>query len=139
MAIIVPNAAEQLALKNIINYSSPQDLKLKLYTNNYTPIATSTESDFTEASGGGYAAVTLTGTSWSISTNGSGQAEATYAQQTFTFTGALSGSATIYGWFLVQSSSGLLIAAEKVTNSFTPASNGDIFYITPRLQLQSIN
>lgn len=139
MAIIVPNAAEQLALKNIINYSSPQDLKLKLYTNNYTPIATSTESDFTEASGGGYAAVTLTGTSWTVSTNGSGQAEATYAQQTFTFTGALSGSATIYGWFLVQSSSGLLIAAEKVTNSFTPASNGDIFYITPRLQLQSIN
>ena len=139
MAIIVPNGAEQTALKMIINYASPENLVLKLYTNNYTPIATSTESDFTVASGGGYSSVTLTGASWTVSTNGSGQAEAVYAQQTFTFTGALSGSATIYGWVLVQSSSGYLIAAEKSANTFTPASNGDTWYITPRLQLQSIN
>lgn len=139
MAILVPNAAELVQIKNLLNHTAPQDQSLKLFTNNYTPVAASVAGDFAEASGGGYAAKSLTGTSWTVATNGSGQAEATYAAQTFTFTGALSGSASIYGYFVVQSSSGTIMWAERLANTFTPANNGDALTINPKFQLQSIN
>lgn len=139
MAIIIPNAAEILWLKAVINHTAPQNLVLKLFTNNYTPVAGSTEADFTEASGGGYASKSLTGSSWTVTTNGSGEAEATYASQTFTFTGALSGSATVYGWFLVQTSSGSLMAAERFSSTYTPAVANDAIAFVPTLQLFSEN
>ena len=139
MAIKVPNASEQLMLKNILNHTAAQNQTLKLFTSNTTPGNTTTESDFTEASGGGYAAISLTGSSWSLTTNGSGEGEATYAAQTFTFTGALSGSAIVYGYYVVQATSGLLLWAERFASTFTPAQNGDAITFTPKFQLFSEN
>lgn len=140
MALYVPNAAENLICDLITNKGSGQNLVLKLFCNNYTPVAASVAGDFTEAAGGGYTAKTLTGASWaSASTNGSGQAESAYAAQTFTFTGSLTTNTTVYGYFLVQASSGTIVAAEKLASSFTPSQNGDALTITPKMQVQSIN
>lgn len=140
MSIIVADAAEIDMLEYIVGKTTTvRDVVLKLFTNNITPGSSDTEASFTEAAGGGYAAKTLTGASWSISTNGSGQAEATYAQQTWTFTGALSGGATIYGYYAVKATDGTLLWAQRADAPFTPANNGDTYKVTPKFQLASIN
>lgn len=139
MAVIVPNTAEILWIKHALNHTSPENLSLKLFSNNITLSATTVIGDFTEVTGGGYAAKTLTGSSWSVATNGSGEAEATYAAQTFTFTGTIGGSGIVYGYYYVQVTSGALIACEKFASSFTPSVNGDAITFTPTLQLFSEN
>lgn len=126
MAGVYPNAGEDLALKALVNHTAGQDLVLKLYTNNITPAETDTAATYTEATGNGYSAITLTGSSWSIS-GGSGS----YAQQTFSFTGALG---NVYGYFLVQATSGILVAAERFSGApLNIANNGDQIKITPTI------
>lgn len=126
MAGVYPNAGEDLALKALVNHTAGQNLVLKLYTNNITPAETDTAATYTEAAGNGYSAITLTGSSWSIS-GGSGS----YAQQTFSFTGALG---NVYGYFLVQATSGILVAAERFSGApLNIANNGDQIKITPTI------
>lgn len=136
MAIVLADVGADVFLKIIFNDDWPGggiDLTLKLYTNNYTPLDTSVAGDFSEASGGGYAAKTLSNGSWTV-TVGSDPSDAAYAEQTWTFTGALAGTATIYGWFIVDAD-GVLIMAEKFDYSLTPAKNGDQLRATPKFQL----
>ncbi len=131
MALLVPNAGEGLAIKAFLNHTAPQDPVLRLFTNNITPAETDTAGTYTEAAGGGYASKTLTGSSWSIvegaPTNGS------YAQQTWTFTGALTGNATVYGYYFTQLTSGIIMWAERAASSFQPQNNGDQILITPSI------
>lgn len=71
---------------------------LRLYSNNHTPVLNESPSNFTELTTSGYAAVTLSTGSWTV-TDTSGVVVATYPQQTFTLTA----SATIYGYYLTDS------------------------------------
>lgn len=139
MALIVPDAAELICLKNILNHTAPQDFYLKLFSNNLTPTSATVVGDITETTGGGYAHKSLTGTSWTVGTNASNEAEATYAAQTFTFTGTVGGTGIVYGYYYVQQSSGLLIAIERFASAFTPTNSGDAVTFTPTLQLFSEN
>ena len=136
MAIVLADVGADIILKAYFNNSwagGGKDLTMKLYTNNYIPLDTSVAGDFTEAAGGGYAAVTLSNASWTVAT-GNDPSDAVYAQQTWTFTGALSGTATVYGYFVVDAD-GVLVFAEKFDYSYTPAKNGDQLKITPKFQL----
>jgi hypothetical protein len=136
MAIVLADVGADNMLKVFFNDDWPtasKDLSLRLYTNNYIPLDTSVAGDFTEASGGGYAAKTLTNGSWTV-TVGNDPSDAVYAEQTWTFTGALSGSATIYGYFILDAD-GILCLGEKFDYSFTPAKNGDQLRLTPKFQL----
>lgn len=139
MAIVIPEPSRELILKNFLNHTAAQNLTLKLFTNNYTPLigtptGGSVAADFTEASGGGYAAKTLTGSSWTLTNDGVNDGKATYADQTWTFSGALSGSATIYGYFVVQATSGLLVWAERFSDTFTPAVANDALTVSPAIR-----
>lgn len=136
MAIVLADVGADTILKAFFNNSWPaggKNLTLKLYTNNYTPLDTSVAGDYTEASGGGYAAKTLTNGSWTV-TVGNDPSDAVYAEQTWTFTGALAGTATVYGYFVIDSD-GVLVLGEKFDYSFTPAKNGDQLRLTPKFQL----
>jgi len=93
-------------------FTTGQDLKLHLYTNNYAPTDVSTVSSFTEAAGGGYAAITLTGANFTNSIVG-GIAQAAYATQTFTFTGPLTDNAGVYGYYVTDSTNTYLLWAEQ--------------------------
>jgi hypothetical protein len=128
MTIMVPNTGEVIALSYLVNKSAPENLVYRLFTNNITPAETDTASSYTEASGAGYAAITLTGSSWSVS--GGAPSSASYAQQTWTFTGAL--GATVYGYYVTRATTGDLVLAETFT-SFTPAANGDNIKLTPTI------
>jgi hypothetical protein len=130
MAGTFANTGATVQLEAWLNNSWPasKDLTLKLFTNNFTPGTTTVVGDFTEAAGGGYSAITLSNGSWTVSSI-SVPRSATYAQQTFTFTGALTSSATVYGYYIVDDDN-VLIAAEKV-GTITPANSGDTYVCTP--------
>lgn len=131
MTLLVPNTGEVIALEYLVNKNATQrDLIYGLFATNVTPAETDTAGTYTEAAGGGYAAKTLTGASWTV--NGGAPSEASYAQQTWTFTGALTTNATIYGYFVIRATDVDLVLAETFT-SFTPANNGDQILLTPKI------
>lgn len=129
MALKVPDVGEVKALKTFLNYEAAEDQFLKLYTSDTTPAEGDTTGTYTEAVGGGYSHIALTGGSWSVATAG-GVTTASYAQQTFTFTGPLTSTASVYGYIVVQQSSGVLLFAERAAAAFTPANNGDTYKVT---------
>jgi hypothetical protein len=129
MSLLVPNQGESIALKALLNHTAPQNLVLRLYTNNKTPAETDTEADYTQASGSGYSAITLTGSSWTVTPGA--PTSAAYAQQSFTFTGALG---NVYGYYLTQASSGLLVYAERFASApINIQNNGEKINITPTI------
>jgi len=132
MALTFLNQADTIALKALLNTTAGQDLYLKLYTNAVTIDQAKTEADFTEATGGGYTHKSIAGGTWSYSEGATTVAPCTasYTTQTWTFTGALSGTATIRGYYLTQQSSGKALWAEAASSPFTPANNGDTFSVT---------
>jgi hypothetical protein len=131
MTLLVPNSGEVIALQYLTNkVATPENLVYKLFATNVTPAETDTAASYTEAAGGGYAAKTLTGANWTVT--GGAPSSATYAAQTYTFTGALTTNATIYGYFVIRASSLDLVLAEIFT-SFTPANNGDNIVLTPQI------
>lgn len=130
MPLVVPNHGEGDALRYLVNNAAPQDLVLRLFTNNVTPAETDTAATYTEASGNGYASLTLAGASWSI-TEGA-PSFASYAQQTFAFTGALG---NVYGYYLTRATSGRVAWAERFTDApYNIQNNGDSIKVTPRIE-----
>jgi hypothetical protein len=133
MAVVFTQAGEVIALQNIVNAASPQNLVLKLYSNNQTPSGLDTATNYTELSGYGYSAVTLTPGNFTFATGV--PCTATYPQISFTFTGA---AGYIYGYFVTQASSGNLVFANRFTNApIQIANNGDQIRVTLTIQLQN--
>ena len=134
MALLVPNQGEEIILSLLVNKTATytqQDLKLKLYSSNTTPGETDTEATYTEATFTGYSAVTLTGASWTITTGA--PTSASYSQQTFT-SSAGSQNQNIYGYYLVQTTSGKLVYAERFSDGpYNIANNGDAIKVTPTI------
>jgi hypothetical protein len=138
MALVLADLGADQILKAYFNNDFPasKNWKLRLFTNDYTPVDTSTLGSYTQASGGGYGAIDLSNGSWTV-TPANDPSDAVYAEQTFTFTGALSGNATIYGYYIEDNagSSGVAVYGERLATSFTPANNGDTLKITPKFQM----
>lgn len=130
MALLVPNNGEGDALQYFVNRATPENLVLRLYTNNVTPGETDVAATYTEASGFGYSAVTLTGASWGAPSEGAPSSIA-FAQQTFTFTGALG---NVYGYYLTRATSGRIAYAERFSDGpYNIVNNGDQIKITPTI------
>lgn len=129
MALNVPHTGENIALEALVNKTAPQNLVLKLYQNNIDPSDTDTAGTYTEATFGGYSAATLTGSSWGAASAGT----ITYgSQQTFTCNGSTPNS--IYGYFVVQATSGTLVYSEKASGApLSVTNNGDAVKITPTI------
>lgn len=131
MPLVVCNNGEVVALSYLVNkVTTTRDLVYRLFATNVTPAETDTAGSYTEATGGGYAAKTLTGANWTVT--GGAPTTASYAQQDYTFTGALTTNATIYGYYVTRVTDADLILAETFT-SFTPANNGDKILLTPQI------
>lgn len=135
MALILPTVGENLGLAFLLGLSAPGNQTLKLYIGD-TPILDATvASDFTEMSTMGYAAKTLTKASWVVAQS-SGVAQGSYAEQTWTFTGGT--LVSVYGYFVVDSTTGTLLWAERFTTSKDIVNNGDIIKITPKITLSKV-
>lgn len=132
----VPNAAERLILRHFLNIGLPEDLDLKLYTNDRTPADTDTEAEYTEMGATqGYALVQVDASLWAI-TPGT-PSVALYPQQVWTF--AAGGPTSLYGYFVVQRMSGKLMWAERFASPpFVVRNAGDNLKVTPRVTLNTI-
>ena len=129
MPLNFPDVGENLALEMIVNRTAPQNLSLRLFINNITPSDTDTAGTYTVATFPGYANITLTGASWNAASGGS---IAYSAQQTFTCTGTSTND--VYGYYVVQVSSGTLLYSERDTNApFAIRNNGDEVRLTPTI------
>ena len=135
MALVLTDVGADEILKAFFNNDWPtsKDLTLNLFINDVTPAQTGIS--YTEAAGGGYSAKTLSNGSWTVTT-ANDPSDATYAKQTFTFTGALTDDATIYGYYVTNDDS-VVLWAEKFSTPFTPVANGDYVEVTPAFQLSS--
>jgi len=134
MALLVPNAGEGLMLEHIVGKTAIENVTLKLFKNDYTPVEGSIAGSFTEADFTGYAAKTnLTGASWNITTGDPSYAD--FAEQTFTST-AGSQNQPVYGYFIVGNTSATILWAERFSDGpYTIVNNGDAIKITPRIEL----
>jgi hypothetical protein len=129
MALNVPDVGENIALEALVNKTVGQNLNLRLFQNNITPADTDVAATYTEATFTGYAAIALTGATWNAAAAGN---IAYSAQQTFTSTGVVANS--IYGYYLSQVTSGILVWSERDGAApFNVANNGDTVKITPTI------
>lgn len=136
MSLVVPNIADLQMLKYVVNYiatdgdtpPSGGNRLLRLYKNNLTPGKSTVFGDITETTEDGYAAIVLTGTSWTIATN-LGVNSATYAIQTFTFTEEV----TAYGYFVTDQDDNLLWVERFSDGPYILSSDGGQMAVTPKL------
>ena len=135
MTLVVPNEAEVIALKAVTGNTAAAAWTLRLFSNNLTLGSTNVFASFTEVTGGGYAAKSLTAASWTFTPGTPSSAQ--YAAQTFTFTGATSAPGTIYGYYITDANSKIVLAERLTSPPFTPAANGDSVAVTPVLTLGS--
>lgn len=134
MPLLAPNVGENKLLEFALGKATPGNQTLKLFVNNITPGATDVAGTYTEMSTLGYAAKTLTTSSWTV-TNVSGSATAAYAQQSWTFTAGT--SVTIYGYFVIDSTTGILLWAERFSAPIAVDAGGDALRLTPSFTLTS--
>ena len=124
MSLIITNAGKVQAVSYLIGKDTTvQNLKLKLFSNNVTPTASTVSSDLVEVTGGGYASVNLTGSSWIIS-----ETTASYPQQTWNFTAAVG---NVYGYYVTTADDSTVIFAERFSDGpYVVAASGDIIRVT---------
>lgn len=135
MSVVVPNVFEKEILTDKLNTA----LTLRLYSNNATPIGTSTAASFTEVTGGGgYANKPLTFAHWTI-IEGDPTVAVYDTPQEWTFTGPTNAPGTIYGYFVTRNSDGKLLWAERFPAGLIPfnAIAGSIIKVTPRFAVNS--
>lgn len=120
MTIVVTHGGSADALRYFVNKSAPEDLVLRLYTNDVEPGESDEARKYIEAKGYGYAAVQLRAGDWTILEGPPAAARA--AQKTFTFTGPLG---KVYGYYLTRAHNGRLAYAERFPAPQEVASNGD--------------
>lgn len=129
MPLVFPNNGEGDGLKFFLNFSAPENLVLRLYSNNITPSETDTAATYTELAVSGYAAINLAGASWSIVEGA--PSSASFAEQTFTFTAG----GSLYGCFFTRASSGRLAAAELDAVGIYNFGSGSTYKVTPQITL----
>lgn len=131
MALNVCDGGELIALKSFVGHTAQsENMTCLLFVSNITPADTDTAATYTaqEAAGGGYARKSIVAANWTVSAN-----PITYAAQTWTFTGALTGSATIYGYAMLRATALDLMWSENFGSGFQPLANNDA--LTVNLQL----
>lgn len=103
-------------------------LYMGLYTSPTSePAETAVINDLTEPGTGGYARITLTRGSWTVTAS-----VASYAQQTFSPSGASWGN--VYGYFVCTVASGTagkLVYVEHFSNGPYSVGDGDTVKVTP--------
>jgi len=111
MALKVPLVSEIYLLNYILTAAS---LRMKLYSNNYTPVQGSVIASFTEANFSGYAAYVVAAGNWTTPVNdGAGRAISFNLANTWAnSTGAVGNS--IYGYFVTDAGGTNLCWAERL-------------------------
>lgn len=133
MSQAVPSSSRARMLASIVNKTSPEDLVLKLFTNDIVPRDDDDNLSYAEATGFGYAPITLDGKKWRDEKGPPVSVQ--YAQQVFSFTGPIG---KLYGYYLVQEKSQKLMWAERFSDGpYHVVYAGSKIEVTPRLEMQA--
>lgn len=139
MAIKVPNVGELELLDKMLKdaLSVDESYTMKLFKNDVTPGDSDTAGTYTEADFSGYSAKTLTRSGWGAASTVGGVAQSVYTNQTWTKSGATSN--TIFGYYVIGTTSTTLLWAERLSSSVALALDGSSLTITPTFTLRSQN
>mgnify|MGYP006280979447 CR=1 FL=1 len=136
MALVVPDLGEiELLTKLLKNTTDTENYILRLYQNNYTPIGSTVVGDFSEADFTNYTEKTIARGDWAAPSTVATKAESSVTAQSWTC-GATGN--TIYGYYVVGSTSGVCLWAEKFAAQRILV-DGDILNLTPKFNLSSAN
>lgn len=137
MALLVPNVGEGRMIRLITNTiaTTGENLNIRLFKSNTTPTSTMTLTDYTEATFTGYASVAATSASWTI--NEGAPTSATQAAAT-TFTCTAATSESIYGYYLSNQQSSVLMWSERFSDGpYVLTNNGDKIILTAQLTVST--
>jgi hypothetical protein len=139
MPLIVSDEGELRLLDYMLKLalSTNENQILKLYQSNTTPTSASTNASFTEATFTGYAARTLTRSTWNSAVTVSNKAESSYGTTPQSWTCGATGN-TIYGYWVMSATGSKCLWAELFSTARVLAS-GDVLNITPKFTLNSEN
>ena len=112
----------------IVGGGTPPSLNIGLFVNNHTPSWGDTNSAYTECTISGYSQVNIPSPNWIIFVGGGPPATVTGTPALYTVVGG-SGQ-IVYGYFILDTNSGLYLAAEKFSTAWNPSSGGS-FAIVP--------
>lgn len=129
MPLLIPTLGENRLLEIMLGKSAQENFTLRLFVNDVTPADADVTGTHTEMSTHGYAAKTLITTSWTVAQAG-GVAEATYAEQVWTFSAAA--AVTVYGYDIVGATSAILLWEERFAVPRVIQNSGDQIKITPK-------
>lgn len=140
--MVIPDEGKiQHLARSLYGNASGENMSLRLFKNNFTPVAGSVLADFTIADFTGYASITLTGSqsggTWSVPVISGGVAVSIYGTSaTFTIT---AGTQTIYGWYLVGVSTNKVYAAQAFgAGKALDGASSDQLVIIPTIQFNQI-
>ena len=137
MALLVPSVAEKDLLDAMLGVVTPGNQTLGLFVNNYTPDDTTVLANLTPMSTLGYAAKTLTKTSWVTTAGSSGNpASSAYAIQTWTFTAGV--AVTVYGYYVADATTSRLLWVELFASPKVVQNTGDVITVTPTITLSRV-
>jgi hypothetical protein len=126
MSFTVVDLGNEFFLKGALGKQTNGNLHWHLYSNNHTPAVSDTLGSYTEVTGSGYSVQSTAPSGWTVSTT-SDVTTAVAGDVTFTFSGAI---ATIWGYFVTDSTDATLLAAEKFTSSQSIGSGGGTLKLT---------
>lgn len=130
MALIIPTASEATLVAFTLGAVTPGNQRLKLFVNDVSVgDDTLDAADFVEMSTHGYAEKILTKTNWVTTPNAGAPASSVYAAQPWTFTAAA--AVSVYGYYVLDATSGLLLWFEKFPTARVIENAGDQIIITP--------
>lgn len=119
----------------VLNFLFTNIHKLRLFSNNITPVETDTLASFTEVIAGasGYIEITLHPSNW-IVTPGSPSVALYDTEQEWLFTAVTGGTGLVYGYYVYDTTLGELRYSERLpTVPFTPIAGARIRF-TPRFE-----
>jgi hypothetical protein len=129
-AVMLNEGAERLATYLYYDSSDPLSLTLRLYVNNHAPVVTDTSAAFTECTLAGYSTVLISSGARDFPTSGGGKATAPF-DVTYLTLAPYAGGVTIFGWYLIEDSSGATVLASLLPSPIVVPAGGLILAIQP--------
>lgn len=135
MALYLPDAGEIKFLERAFGKSdSSAAVVVRLYVNDYTPVAGSVAADFTEMSTNSYSGVAYFSSNWVVTTI-AGVASASQAEHLFEFSAG--DPVVVYGCYITDDDDGTVIFAERFASPQTIELDTDTITITPVVTLST--
>jgi hypothetical protein len=136
--IVFPDEGEVWLLQRMLKQPNPltDPFRLRLFTNNYTPVKDSVLADFVQPAVSGYGTIDLPPSGWTDAQSSAGIAQSVWSAGFLGFT-VSSGSASIYGYFVADPDSNFCLWAERFLTAPLPLAVLTPVFVLPVVRMLS--